>query len=435
MRTRHTPTDANTRRELEALAIRLNRARPITIGYPGAVDFDYSPLSPFFAHHLLNNVGDPTVDGAGANHTKAMEREVVATVADLLRAPRDDRWGYVTSGATEGNLCALYIARRTRPDAVVYHSDAAHYSVPKSVDLLAMPAEVVQTNRRGEMDYADLRAKVQAHGGRPAVVVANAGTTMTEAIDDVWRIGGVLDDLEVSQRFIHVDAALAGLPLALLGPFVDRPGFDFADGADSMIVSGHKFVGSPLPCGVVVVRSRHDISARTLVPYIGATDTTISGSRSGHTSLLLWYALRQYGIDGLRQRADRCRRLAEYTHAKLTELGWEAYRNPYAFTVVLRTPPPPVMARWVLASADGWSHIVCMPGVSPRQIDAFVSDLRGAVSGETVRRPSRWQRAFARQPRQRGLAVVNGPADARPPRDVSPVRPPSRPTVVREGVA
>jgi hypothetical protein len=76
-----------------------------------------------------------------------------------------------------------------------------------------------------------------------------------------------------------------------------------------------------------------------------------------------------------------------------------------------------------------------MPGVSPRQIDAFVSDLRGAVSGETVRRPSRWQRAFARQPRQRGLAVVNGPADARPPRDVSPVRPPSRPTVVREGVA
>ncbi len=57
-------TNASTRRELEALEIRLNQARPVTIGFPGAVDFDYSPLSPFFAHHLLNNVGDPTVDGA-----------------------------------------------------------------------------------------------------------------------------------------------------------------------------------------------------------------------------------------------------------------------------------------------------------------------------------------------------------------------------------
>jgi histidine decarboxylase len=431
MRARHTP-DVETRRELEALVFRLNQARPMTIGFPSAVDFDYSPLSPFFAHHLLNNVGDPTVDGAGANHTKAMEREVVNTVGDLLRAPRDDRWGYVTTGATEGNLCALYVARRTYPDAVVYHSNAAHYSVPKAVDLLAMPSVVVQTDRRGEMDYADLRRKLEAGKGKAAVVVANIGTTMTEAVDRVGRITAILDELELTRRFVHADAALAGLPLALLGPFVPRPSFDFADGADSMIISGHKFIGSPVPCGVVVVRARHRISADPHISYIGTTDTTIAGSRSGHAPLLLWYALRHFGIDGLRVRAEACRRLAEYTVERLNELGWEAYRHEHAFTVVLRTPPPPVTTRWVLATSGGWSHIVCMPGVTRRQIDGFLADLGKAVRGDAQRGPSRWQRAF--KPRSRSMPALNGPPDARPPRDLAPIGQPRRESDIR-GIA
>jgi histidine decarboxylase len=389
-------TTASLRRELDALASRLNKARPRNIGFPGAVDFDYSPLSTFFAHHLLNNVGDPGVDGRGSNHTKAMEREVVNLVADLLGAPPDDRWGYVTSGATEGNLYALYLARRQFPDAVVYHSEAAHYSVPKSVDLLAMQSTVVRADRYGELDYDDLYQKVlQQQQPRPAVVVANIGTTMTEAVDDVRRINAVLDQLGVRKRFIHADAALAGLPLALLDHGVTRPSFDFVDGADSMIVSGHKFIGSPIPCGVVVVKAHLCAPPGVAVPYIGSTDTTITGSRSGHAPLLLWYALRHHGVDGLRVRADHCRKLAAYAKARLDELGWESFRHDLAFTVVLRSPPAQVLGRWVLASTDGWSHIVCMPGVTRKQIDAFIADLRAAIGEE---HGPRWRHAFTRKP-------------------------------------
>src|SRR5262245_29595357 len=97
--------------DLEALTTRLDAARPFNIGFPGATDFDYAPLAPLFARQLLNNVGDPDTDGIAVNHTKAMEREVVDFVADLLRAPRDDRWGYVTNGASEGTLYALQLAR------------------------------------------------------------------------------------------------------------------------------------------------------------------------------------------------------------------------------------------------------------------------------------------------------------------------------------
>lgn len=406
---RHTFISKAVRRELDALASRLNKARPVTIGYPGAVDFDYTPLSSFFAHHLLNNIGDPTTDGTGANHTKAMEREVVSVVADLLRAPRDNRWGYVTTGASEGNLYALYLARRRFPDAIVYHSTAAHYSVPKAVDLLAMASVPVRTNEFGEMDYHDLRHAMRLRRDRPAVVVASVGTTMSEAVDDVGHITAVLDELGVERRFIHADAALAGLPLALLGQATAHPRFDFADGADSMIISGHKFIGSPLPCGVVVVKGLPRTDAGVSVPYIGCADTTIAGSRSGHASLLLWYALRRYGVDGLRRRAEQCRRLAAYTLSRLDELAWDAYRHEHAFTVMLRTPPPPVTAGWVLASHDGWSHIVCMPGITRSQIDAFIHDLRAATRTEhrAARLPSRWGRPSARQPSPPSMPAMN----------------------------
>jgi histidine decarboxylase len=116
------------------------------------------------------------------------------------------------------------------------------------------------------------------------------------------------------------------------------------------------------------------------VDYIASVDTTITGSRSGHTPLLLWYALARYGVDGLRARAEAARRLAAYTQARLTEIGWEAWRNPHAFTVVLKTPPPAVTSRWVLANgSDGWSHVICMPGVTAAQIDRFVGDVASAT--------------------------------------------------------
>jgi histidine decarboxylase len=363
--------------ELDALRRRLERARPFNIGFPGSTDFNYAALSEFFAVHLLNNVGDPYVDGAAANHAKPFEREVVEFCADLFRAPPDDRWGYVTTGGSEGNLYALWLARSLYPDAMAYVSDAAHYSVRKALELLALPYVAVGVDGTGEIDHADLADQIARHRDRPAVVAATAGTTMSEAVDDVRQVGRILDALAVRRRFVHVDAALSGLPLALLDPG-SRPGFDFADGADSVTVSGHKFLGAPFPCGVVVVRARDRDRVARSVGYTGSPDATLTGSRSGHAALLLWYAIRRYGYDGLRSRAEAARALAAHVHARLVELGWEAYRHPHAFTVVLRTPPEAIARRWVLASAGGWSHVVTMPGVTRESVEDFLTDMKAA---------------------------------------------------------
>jgi histidine decarboxylase len=356
------------------LNARVRHARPELIGFPAALDVDWSPLAALLTGGLLNNAGSPNDDGNFPAHTKPMEREVIRTVAELFRAPPLGYRGHITDGASNAILWSLYQARRAFPHGVVYHSRAAHFSVPKAAAVLGLPAATVRTDEYGEMDYDDLCRQVAANPEYEPIVVANIGTTMTEAHDDVRRIAAILRELGAVDRWIHADAALSGIPLGLMPP-TQRPGFDFADGADSIVVSGHKFLGTLRPCAVVLARIRPGVLHGPRIAYIDAHDETLGCSRDGHAPLMVWWVLRTLGLDGLRQRAEQSRTLAAYTLQRLDTLGWTAFRNPRAFTVVFKTPPDDVVARWHLPTQDGWSHIICMPGVPQARIDAFLRHL------------------------------------------------------------
>ncbi|MGC4750142.1 histidine decarboxylase [Micromonospora sp. DT201] len=355
-------------------------AAPTSIGFPGAVDLDYGEVLTRLGNRLWNNIGDPT-DLGGIAHTRVLERAVIAWVADTLAMPRDDRWGYVTTGGTEGNLSALHAAYRRHPSARVYYSTAAHYSIPKIVHLLGARGVVVNANPGGEMDYAHLAAQVRRRRRWPAIVVATAGTTLTEAVDDTASIRAVLDEHEVIGH-LHVDAALSGIPLALDGQLR----LDDGSGIGSIAISGHKFLGVPTPCGVVLNRE----SVRKYgnqIPYTDTLDTTITGSRCGLAAALLWHAIAALGHEGHRWRATQARRLAAYAVDQLTAVGWPAWRYPHAFTVVLPTPPEQVRKKWLLACDGAVSHLICMPGITHGQIDAFVADLAATAQPRLIPRP------------------------------------------------
>jgi histidine decarboxylase len=362
--------DEATEAELAALLRALEQGRGRTVGFLGASALDYAPLAPFFDHGL-NDFGNPELGSVINHHTRSMEREVVGFFADLFRAPADDRWGYVTSGPDEGTLFGLYAARLRYPDGLVYLSESAHPSVYRALDLLGMRSVTIRSRETGELDYADLRRMVDGRRTHPAIVVATAGTARTGAVDDVRQIRAVLTELAMARSFVHTDAALAGIPHALLD---EHPRFDLAEGADSINVSGQEFIGTPFPCGAVVLRR----SLRDWITRAEATDTgdtAIGGTRNGHAALLLWYALRRLGRTGLRQRAEQTVALAEYLAHQLTEIGWSAWRNPNAFTVLLKAPPTELANRWRLSIVDGWSRVVCLPGVTRDQLDRFVTDL------------------------------------------------------------
>lgn len=356
---------------LDALYERLCDANVNALGYPGAKDFSYVDLAPFLTLPL-NNIGDPFSKGTYRVDSREIEREVISFFADITRAPKGEWWGYVTNGGTEGNLYGLYLARELLPKGIVYFSEDSHYSVSKNLHVLGMRHIMVRSQSNGEIDYDDLREALSIHRDVPPIIFANIGTTMTEARDDISKISAIMDHLAIRNRYIHADAALCGAYAAFLEP---RPHYDFVDGADSISISGHKFIGAPIPCGIALARKGHVSRVARAIDYIGSLDTTISGSRSGFSPLLLWHRIRSLGKRGLRARLTHSLKFAEYTVRSLRAVGVEAWRNPNALTVVLPHPGEAIKTRWQLATHDDIAHIVVMPNVTREQIDALVADI------------------------------------------------------------
>lgn len=360
--------------QLDRFLERLEQYASREIGYPVAFDFDYSALTPFLSFSL-NNAGDPFMPMTYLLNSHEFEREVVSFYAQLARAPEDHWWGYVTNGSTEGNLYGLYLARELLPDGIVYFSQDSHYSVGKNLHFLNMRHIMIRSQPNGEIDYEDLRETLRIRRDAPPIIFANVGTTMKEARDDIGLIHSILDELAIENRYIHCDAALCGGYAAFLDP---PPAWDFEDGADSIAISGHKFLGSPIPCGIALARRAHVERIGHSVAYIGSVDTTISGSRNGLTPLILWYAIRSLGLEGMRERTRHALQTAAYAEEQFIRAGIKAWRNPQALTVVFPQPPGTVREKWQLASAGGFSHLICMPHVRPEQIDELIGDIKEA---------------------------------------------------------
>jgi len=159
-------------------------------------------------------------------------------------------------------------------------------------------------------------------------------------------------------------------------PFVDNPPpWNFRAGIDSIAISGHKMVGSPIPCGVVLAKKSNVDRIAQSVEYIGTLDTTLSGSRNALTPLFLWYAFHTVGIDGFKQIIPACLKVADYAIAQLNRINQNAWRYPYSNTVVFDRPSPEVTRYWQLACQGNLSHLITMPHVTSIQIDRLVADI------------------------------------------------------------
>ncbi len=359
-----------TRVRLDALLSDFEELRQWQVGYPVNQDFDYSPLLPFM-QYCANNVGDPFHESNFRINTHEIEREVIDRFANLMRLPGEQAWGYITSGGTEGNMYGLYMGREAFPDGVVYFSQDTHYSVVKILRVLKARNIMIRSQDNGEIDYDDLYETIRINRDVPVIIMANIGTTMKGAVDDLGKVRGILDDLAVTDRYIHGDAALSGMIL----PFVDEPQpYGFDAGLDSVAVSGHKLIGSPLPCGVALTKRGYVARVARSVEYVGVLDTTLSGSRNALTPLMLWYAFEHYGLDGFREVVADMLAVAEYAVARFNDSGIPAWRHENSVTVVFPKPAAEVLRKWQIAHYEDFAHVITMPHVTRETIDALADD-------------------------------------------------------------
>lgn len=101
---------------------------------------------------------------------------------------------------------------------------------------------------------------------------------------DILKDCGFTED----RFFIHCDGALFGMMM----PFLKKaPMVSFKKPISAVSVSGHKFVGAPVPCGIVITRFKYVMALSSDVEYLNSRDATIMGSRNGHAPIYLWYTL------------------------------------------------------------------------------------------------------------------------------------------------
>ena len=67
---------------------------------------------------------------------------------------------------------------------------------------------MIKSQDNGEIDYDDLSETIRINRDVPVIFMANIGTTMKGAVDDVGKVRGILKDLAITNYYIHADAAL-----------------------------------------------------------------------------------------------------------------------------------------------------------------------------------------------------------------------------------
>ncbi len=234
---------------------------------------------------------------------------------------------------------------------VVYTSVQAHSSVEKAAllagfgrdNLRMIPVDQRQAMRADALEEA-IRADL-ALGAVPCAIVATTGTTTTTAIDPIAEVA------DIARRhgaWLHVDAAMAGAAMVL--PEC-RWMWRGVEGADSIVINAHKWLGAGFDCSLYFVRdAEHLIRVMSTHPsYLqSSVDDQVTNLRDWgiplgrrFRALKLWFLLRGEGVSGIQRRLRRDLDNARWLTVQVLSRGdWRVLAPVVLQTVCVRHEPP-----------------------------------------------------------------------------------------------
>jgi aromatic-L-amino-acid decarboxylase len=286
--------------------------------------FGYIPGAGTWPAALGDLIASATNIDAGAWRESAGPSQLELTVLDWFRewiGYPPEAAGVLVSGGSAANLTAIACAREAlvgpmSTRIVAYASDQTHSSLPRAARHLGFRPDqirVLATDERFRLRPDDLSAAIDADvaaGRIPFLVVANAGTTNTGAIDPLVAIAGLCRERGV---WLHVDGAYGAFAaLTERG----RAALEGLELADSVTLDPHKWLAMPFEVGCLMVRDGGTLErAFELHPEylterhadafgVNFADRGLQLTRASR-AIKVWLAVETFGIDAFRVAIDR----------------------------------------------------------------------------------------------------------------------------------
>ncbi|RLF48429.1 MAG: tyrosine decarboxylase MfnA [Thermoplasmata archaeon] len=323
------------------------------------------------------NLGNPGL----YRGTKEAEEKLVSMCADLLGGSAKNTLGFATSGGTESNLTALWMARRVFGKGKVLCGEHAHFSVKKACDMLGLELVRCPLDENMRVTAESIEERIDEN---TVSVIALAGSTEFGTVDDVEGIAQVVGE----HTLFHVDAAFGGFVLPFMRELelaVPKFGLEIPR-VDSLSVDPHKMGLSTIPCGVFLYREHiGGAMPEFYAPYLTSSKhRAVLGTRASGAVVGAYAVMLHLGVEGYTRIVKKCLENTEYLVRCAEDIGVYPVIEPTINIVVLDVGDAKAVQKrlrdmgWYVAltSKKEAIRIVVMPHVTRSVIDNFINDLR-----------------------------------------------------------
>lgn len=292
-----------------------------------------------------------------------LEERVLEWLRDSMGLPAHFE-GVIQDTASSATLVAILTAREVKTgftsneDGVpnnlrVYCSTETHSSIEKAVGISGIGKKnlvkiAVDEQLRMRPDLLEIQVKKDLEDGLvPCCVVVATGTTSTIAVDPLAEIAAICRKYDI---WLHVDAAYAGTAL-LLPEF--RWMIDGIERADSFVFNPHKWMFTNFDCTAYFVKEA-DVLIKTFEVLPEYLKTKSRGQVNDYRdwgiplgrrfrALKLWFVIRSFGLDGIRERLRAHIALSDYFADQIAEASdFELVTPSFLNGCTFRWTPPKI---------------------------------------------------------------------------------------------